>query len=149
MVTVLDNYLLFGFSLQPRIFSVLAASHGPHYPKRLRTPCDGSGQRGVERLVGQILTTGEKPDKRSPLFGGKVTDSAAQHRVGRFQGVQDCAPGNGSFDLKFHFTVDASQGAKVCREHNPDHGKTCASTESTAGRSRTMAVQLSPESTEA
>ena len=35
------------------------------------------------------------------------------------------------------------------RQDDPDHGKVCASTETTDGRSRTMGVQLSPASAEA
>jgi hypothetical protein len=37
----------------------------------------------------------------------------------------------------------------MCRKHHPDHQSVCTSTESTAGRSRTIGAHVSPPSGEA
>src|SRR5438132_2582311 len=47
-----------------------------------------------------------------------------------------------------HLPFDVRQRPEVRREHHADHRSVCTSTESTAGRSRTMGVQLSPASGE-
>ena len=48
-----------------------------------------------------------------------------------------------------HLAVDVRQLAQMCREHDANHGSVCTSTESTAGRSRTIAFHVSPASAEA
>ena len=84
-----------------------------------------------------------------------VADGAAQHRVPGLQRVEHRALGDLAGDLEFHLTVDAGQRPQVCGQRHPDHvsapghGSVCTSTESTAGRSRTIGSQLSPESAEA
>jgi DNA polymerase-3 subunit alpha len=52
-------------------------------------------------------------------------------------------------DVELHFAAGARQVAQMRREHDPDHGSVWTSTESTAGRSRTIGSQWSPASAEA
>src|SRR4051812_13279990 len=99
--------------------------------------------------MGQILFAGEESHVRAPLLRDVVPQSAAQHRVLRFECVEDrayCCP---ALDLNLYLAAGLRQRAQVCREHDSDHGRVCTSTESTAGRSRTMGAQLSPESGDA
>ena len=61
-------------------------------------------------------------------------------------------------DGEQHLTVDPAQGAQVGGQHDPDgvrvqsgvlgHGSVCTSTDSTAGRSRTIGDHVSPPSGE-
>ena len=44
------------------------------------------------------------------------------------------------------FFGDVGQSSQMVRQHDPNHFSVCTSTDSTAGRSRTMAVQVSPAS---
>ena len=55
----------------------------------------------------------------------------------------------GAFNLKLDLAADVRQRPQMGREHDADHGSVWTSTDSTAGRSRTMGAQLSPESAEA
>ena len=54
-----------------------------------------------------------------------------------------------SLDLDLHLTLDLSEIPQVRWEDDADHLRVCTSTESTAGRSRTMGFQLSPASADA
>src|SRR6266568_784690 len=83
-----------------------------------------------------------------------VTDGAAKHRIGSFQRIQCLADGGLSFDCDLHLvTMDAGKIPQMRRQLDPDgncaHASVCTSTERTGGRSRTIAVQLSPASAEA
>ena len=78
-----------------------------------------------------------------------IADRAAQHRVARLERVEDRALRGLPVDVERHLAVDAGQRAEVEGQHDPDHGSVWTSTESTAGRSRTIAFQPSPESAEA
>ena len=51
-------------------------------------------------------------------------------------------------ELERHLAADARQCPQMEREHDADHGSVWTSTDRTAGRSRTMADQLSPASLE-
>ena len=63
--------------------------------------------------------------------------------------IRDRTEGHGTVDEYFHLAMDVREGAQLCREHDPDHGSACTSTDNTAGRSRTIADQWSPPSAEA
>lgn len=97
--------------------------------------------------MGQVLLTGEEAHERSSLPGSGIAHRAAQHRELLLYCVQDGSlSGRG---LNLHLAVAARQLAQMRRQHHPDHDSVCASTDNTAGRSRTMGAQLSPESAEA
>src|SRR5581483_6002732 len=92
---------------------------------------------------------GKKAQEGTPLQGHVVADGTGQHGVTGFQRVQNGALGHRARHLKLDFVTHLGQGAQVLRKHDPDHGSVWTSTESTAGRSRTMGIQLSPASAEA
>src|SRR5689334_14478431 len=99
--------------------------------------------------MGQILLTGEKPDVCPPLMSCVVADSTAQHRIARLQRVEHRADGDLALDFELHLTRDARQSPEMCRKYDSDHGRVWTSTESTAGRSRTMGFHVSPASGDA
>ena len=78
-----------------------------------------------------------------------VADRPAQHRIAGLERVEDRALRDRALDLELHLAVDARQRPQMRREHDSDHGSVWTSTESTAGRSRTMGAQLSPASADA
>src|SRR5258708_4352995 len=99
--------------------------------------------------MGQILPAGEESQERPALLRDVVADRAAQHGIAGLERVEDRALRGRTLDVELHFTGDVRQPPQVWREDNPDHGSVWTSTESTAGRSRTMGVQLSPASADA
>src|SRR5688572_8905715 len=129
--------------------SPLAAGHGPDDQERLGAGRDRVGQRGVRRLVGQVLLAGEEPHERSPLVGHVVADRPAQHGMVALERVEDRALRGRSVDVELQLPVDARERPQVRRQHDPDHGSVWTSTETTDGRSRTIGAQLSPASAEA
>src|SRR5271156_3856413 len=96
-----------------------------------------------------VFLAGEEAQEGAPLLGDVVADGAAQHGIAGFESIQDGAGSNRARDVQLDISFDAREGAEMRRKHDPDHGRVCASTERTAGRSRTMGAQLSPASREA
>src|SRR3990172_4712960 len=135
------------FSLRAAAF--LAAGHGPQDHEGLGAGRDRIGQRGVRLFVGQIFPAGEEPDERPAPLRDVVADRPAQHRMAVLERVEHRALRGRTLDVELHLAVDVRQRPQVGREHDPDHGSVCTSTESTGGRSRTMGAQLSPASADA
>src|SRR2546426_5479397 len=127
----------------------LAAGHRSHDQKRLCAHRDRVGQRGIRRFVGQILLAGEDPHERSALLREVIADRPAQHRIAGLERVEDRALRGLTLDVERHLAVDVRQRPQMCRKHDSDHGSVWTSTESTAGRSRTMGAQVSPASADA
>ena len=73
----------------------------------------------------------------------------SQHRIFRFKNIQQRPLSWHSAKLKFYFTINVGEGTQMRRKNNAHHGNVWASTESTAGRSRTIGFHLSPASAEA
>ena len=115
----------------------------------LRAVGDGVGQRRVGCFVGHILLAGEEAHERAALLCDLVADGAAQHRIAAFQGVENAVLRNRRRYVKRNLGTDSGQRAQMRRQMNANHGSVCTSTDTTAGRSRTMGIQLSPESAEA
>src|SRR5262249_7990122 len=127
----------------------LAARHGPHDQVGLRAGRDRGRERCIGRLVRQVLFAREEPDARPALPTVVPADRAAQHRVPGLQRIQDSPLGDLALDLQLHLAVHPGERAQVRGEHYPDHDSVWTSTESTAGRSRTIGAQLSPASADA
>src|SRR5215471_8579188 len=94
----------------------------------------------------QILAAGEEPDKRAALLRDMIADRPAQHRIARLQRVEHRALRDRTFDVEHHFAIDLRELAQMCWQRDSDHDSVWTSTETTAGRSRTMGAQLSPAS---
>src|SRR6266849_8006843 len=105
-------------------------------------------QRGIRRLVGQVLLACEEPQHRPAALRRLVPDGAAQHRVLSLEGVEQRALAHRPVDLQLHFSPNTREGAQVSRQLDPDHASVCTCTDSTEGKSWTIAFQLSPASAE-
>ncbi len=127
----------------------LAPGDGANDQKRFRARGDLFRQRGVRRFMGQVLSAGEKSHERSPLLRDLIADGPAEHRIPGFEGIENRALRDRTLDLEPYLTLDPREFFELRRERHPDHGRVWTSTESTAGRSRTMGIQLSPASLEA
>lgn len=88
------------------------------------------GDRGWERCVhaegGDVLLFGEEAQEGSAYSGDLVADGAAQHGVGRLQGVQDAAQ-RGLLNLQLHDlrgqTCQSPEVRwKIHADHRADHG---------------------------
>src|SRR5207245_2511655 len=98
----------------------------------------------------QILLAGEEPHERPAPVSHLVADRPPEHRVAGLQRVEDGALGGRRPDVELHLAVDVRERSEMGRQHDPDgHGSVWASTDTTDGRSRTMAAQLSPASADA
>src|SRR5215470_13838355 len=78
-----------------------------------------------------------------------VADRPAQHWIFGLERVEHRALRDGTLNLNFHLPFDARQRPQVGREIDSYHGNVWTSTERTAGRSRTIAAQVSPLSADA
>lgn len=104
-----------------------------------------------------ILATHKEADEVSPLKRGLIAYRPAQHRIGRFECVENCPLSNGRFDLERNLPASMRQRAQMLGKNNSDHAfeldstskvesncphvNVCTSTDKTAGKSRTMACQ--------
>src|SRR5256885_3469702 len=149
-VLVRDRAMSWGVRGGPTV-RALPARDRPDDEKRLRPRRHRGGQRRVLRLVRQILRAGEESQERPALRGDVVADRPAQHRITGLERVEHRRPREGPppRDLQRDLVVDPRQRPQVRRQHHADHGSACTSTDSTAGRSRTMGDQLSPPSADA
>ena len=95
------------------------------------------------------VLAGEETEERAPLVRDLIANRSAQHRIPRLERVENCARRRGAIDAQLHLAAHAGEGAQMLRQDDPDHVSVCTSTDSTAGRSRTIGFQLSPASTEA
>src|SRR5579875_2953573 len=132
----------------------LSARHRAHNEERL-TACRDRGchrlrQRRVRRLVGQVLLARVEADERPPPAGAPVPDRAAEHREPRLKRVQHRPLGERLRRVHADLAIHAGEVPQVRGKHHPDrgHGRTWTSTDSTAGRSRTIGAQESPASAE-
>src|SRR6267378_2360565 len=106
-------------------------------------------QRRINRLVRKVLLARKKSQKWPPLLRYVVTNGAPQHRVTRLQRIHHRTLRNRPLNIHLHLAAHVRQPLQVRRQQNSNHGSVWTSTESTAGRSRTIGVQLSPPSAEA
>src|SRR5438552_14413569 len=106
-------------------------------------------QRCIRRLVREILPACEEPYERAALPSRVATYGAPQHRIGGLQCVEDGALRHRALDVERDLVADVRERPQMVRKHDADHRSVCTSTESTAGRSRTIGAQVSPESADA
>ncbi len=100
--------------------------------------------------MGQILLAREEPYERATFLRAAIPDCAAQRWILRFQCIDHGAQRDFALDLQLHFVADFGERPQMMRKNDPDrHGSVCASTDNTAGKSRTIGFQVSPPSAEA
>src|SRR6266550_1063453 len=138
-------------SLRERGDSRLPSGNRPDHEEGLRPLNDRVGQRSVRRLVRQVPLAGEEPQEGPPPLGDVVADRAAQHGIAGLERVQHRAPRDRPprRDVERHLALHLRQCPQVRRQHHADHRSVWTSTDSTAGRSRTIGAQLSPASADA
>src|SRR5438046_3812806 len=123
-------------------------SNRTDHEERLRPRYDRLREWGVRWVMSQVPLARKEPQERPSLLGDVVADRAAQHGIARleriqYRGARDRPPPG---DVERHLAFDLRQRAQVRRQHHADHASVWTSTDSTAGRSRTMGAQLSPPS---
>src|SRR5215469_1146290 len=106
-------------------------------------------QRRIWRFMRQVFLAGKKAQERTTLLRDMVSNRSQQHGITRFQRIQHRSLRDWICDLQHHLAAHVRQRAQMLWQHNPDHCSVCTSTDNTAGRSCTMAFQLSPASFEA
>ena len=126
-----------------------AARDRPHDQVRLSAFGDLGRERRVRRLVGQVFLARIEPQHRPALLRHLVANGSAQRRVCGFERAQKRALSHGALDLHLNLAADTGEGAQVRRQDDPYQRSVCTSTESTDGKSCTIAFQLSPASADA
>jgi hypothetical protein len=104
---------------------LLSPRHGADDEEGLGSSHDGLGQRAIRRLVRKILLAGEVPHERTPTLGHVIADGSAKDRIGALERVQDgrhCGP---SWHVNGHFSLDARERSKMCRELDSNHRDLC------------------------
>src|SRR4051794_15912113 len=96
----------------------------------------------------EILLAGEEAEERAAAAAVVPADGAPEGGVFGLQCVEHRAQRRRAAHLDLHLLAHSGKVAEVEGQDDPDHAKVWTSTESTAGRSCTMAVQLSPPSAE-
>src|SRR5437899_12059840 len=109
----------------PQRVLALAAGNGPYDDKGLLSGRDRIGQRGVRRLMGQILLTGEEAQERPALLRDVVADGAAQHGIAGLERVEDRALRDLALDLEHQLAADVRQVSQMWREYDSDHRSQC------------------------
>jgi len=104
--------------------------------------------------MGDVLLAGEEAQEGAALEGGVVANGTAECRVAGFEGTENCAERGGLRNFQRGLVRgELRKGAEVGGEFDTDgcgaHARVWTSMERTAGRSRTMGAQESPESGEA
>lgn len=127
----------------------LPARHRSDDEERFGTRRDHVRQRCFRCGVREILLAGEESNKRTTLLGAVVAHGAAEHRIPRFERIEHSAQRHWRPDLESYLIAHTRKGAEMVGENDANHCSVCTSTESTAGRSRTIAFQESPPSAEA
>src|SRR5690606_13000352 len=117
--------------------------------ERFGAACHRLGQFRLGPIVRQILLAGEEPHERTPLACRVVAYGAAEHRVLRLERVEHRRPRRAAADLDRHLAAQLREQLEVRRQLDTDGHSVYASTDSTGGRSRTMAVHRSPPSADA
>ena len=124
--------------------------------------------------MGKIFFAGKEAQEGPSLVRDVVANGSSEHRVLGFEFIKDRALRDRTLDLECEFAADARQVSEMEWEYDSDHSRSswngraeilglgsthqaftathaivCTSTESTAGRSRTIGAQLSPPSGDA
>ena len=104
-------------------------------------------QRRVGQLVRPVLFTRVESQEWTPLKRDVIANRSAEHRITSLERVENRPLRDWPDDLERHLIVHARERAEMHRQDHADHN-VCTSTESTAGRSRTIGAHVSPPSDE-
>jgi hypothetical protein len=132
-----------------KIFKKSSAGDGADDEERFGSRYDRVGQWRVRRFVGKVLAAGEEAEEGPTRLRSVVADGAAQRRISTLECVDYRALSDRRLQIKLDFAADARKTAQMRWENYANHGRVWTSTESTAGRSRTIGDQVSPASFDA
>ena len=127
----------------------LSSGDGAYDEERFSAIYNHVRQWGFRGFEGPILFTNEKPDKWAALERDMVANRSAQNRMAFLECIKDGAQRDRFRDLELHFAGNAREIAQMEWKLDPNHAIVCTSTDKTAGRSRTMGLQLLPALAEA
>ena len=82
----------------------LPAGNRPDHDKRLLPRRDRIRQRGIRRLVGEILLTRKEPQKRPALLRDVIANRPAQHRIASLERIEHRTLRNRTLYRKLHLT---------------------------------------------
>src|SRR4051794_6639699 len=103
----------------------------------------------MRRVVGEGLLAGGEAQEGTTNMRYVVADCPLQHRITSLKCIQPRGLSARLRDFQVNLAVPLGQHSQMIRQHDANqHESVCASTESTAGRSRTIACQWSPASEE-
>ena len=122
------------------------------HKQRLSSFRDRRRQFRVHPPEGKVFLFGKEAQEGTPLAAAVLTDGPLERGITRIQRVKDLFERDRSVDLQADLAAYTGKRSQVRGQLQPDlvpgHAKVCTSIESTAGRSRTIAFQLSPPSTD-
>jgi len=87
----------------------LASGNGTYDKEGFRPRHDRVGQRGVRRLMGQVLLAGKEPHERPAFLRDVVPDCPAQHRKAGLECIENRALRCLTPEVERHLTVDLRQ----------------------------------------
>src|SRR6185503_3058514 len=140
--------VLLDASLPPReCVSLLTTGHRANDEEWLGSTRNLARQRRVGQLVRPVLFTRVESQEWTPLKRDVIANRSAEHRITSLERVENRPLRDWPDDLERHLIVHARERAEMHRQDHADHN-VCTSTESTAGRSRTIGAHVSPPSDE-
>src|ERR1700682_1931296 len=101
----------------------LSSSDRAHDEERLAAVCDRIGQRIVGRFVRQILAADKEGAHGPALEGAVIANCSLQHRIFRFQSVEDGTHRRRTIELELHFVAHASERAQVMGKDDANHAE--------------------------
>src|SRR5579862_4503786 len=110
---------------------LLTAGKRSYDEEGLRSRGNSIGERGIWRLMRQVLLTGEETQKWTALLRDAIADRAAQHWIASLERVEHRALGDPTLDVDLYFTVDLRQRSQMGWKLDSNHGRVCTSTDST------------------
>ena len=84
---------------------------------------DRGGERGVGRLVREVLLAGEEPQEGSALLCRMIANRPAQHRVAGLERVKDRALCDGPRNVELHLGAGFGQVSQVIGQYDSDHAR--------------------------
>ena len=119
----------------PRVCgSGLAAGDGADDQEGFFAGNDLGGQCEVGSFVGEIFGAGEEAQEGAALQRVMVADGAAQHGIGRLEGIQDRAKCGWTLDGKGDLAGNMGEGPEMVRKYNANHGGILTSREQQAAQ---------------
>lgn len=109
----------------------------------------GLGQWRIREVMGHIVPARKESHQGPDLLCDLIANCSAQRGVDGFERIENRSPRYRTLNVELYLAASAREYAQMRRHYDSYHGNVRISTDSTPGRSRTMAAQWSPESADA